>query len=320
MTSRGEIAGMVALLVGALALSVTAPLPTYVLTLALFGIPHVLVELRYVDERFGARLPTVGPRAALALLLAALVIVTTAQAAGVALVGQAGWRLGLLIPMVLVAVVAAGTAPGITARLAAASVVTALCTLGILRDPFTWLVGFACLHNLSPLLFLAERLGRRGLWLGLPVFVVVPAAVLLASTFGSGDAGTLPANWVGLSRDSLLTAFVPDGLGDRHVLGWFRACVFLQCAHYVFVLWVLPRLGAGEGARPILAWPSRRAFGWGVLALGALSSITFLIDFGAARAHYAIPAAVHAWVEIPLLVLAVSWTSKPGSQPSCSPS
>ena len=84
MTSRGEIAGMGALLVGALAVSVAAPLPTYVLTLALFGIPHVLVELRYVDERFGARLPTVGPRAALAVLLAALVVVTTTQAAGVA--------------------------------------------------------------------------------------------------------------------------------------------------------------------------------------------------------------------------------------------
>jgi hypothetical protein len=318
--SRAEVAGVALALLAALAASVAAPLATYVVTLALFGLPHVLVELRYVDERFGGRIAAGRSLEALAVLLAALVAVTALVAAGVHFDGEAGLRLGLLIPMVLVAVVAAGTARGLSLRLAAALGVTALCTVGIVRDPFTWLVGFACLHNLSPLLFLAERLGRRGLWIGLPVFVAVPALVLLASTGVRGDAAALPASWHGIGRGSLLAAFVPDILADRHVLGWFRACVFLQCAHYVFVLWVLPRLGAGADARPVLAWPSRRAFGRGVLAIGALGALAFVADFGAARSHYAIPAAVHAWIEVPLLVLAVTWTSRPGSQPSCSPS
>ena len=37
-------------------LAVVAPLATYTVTLAVFGLPHVLSELRYVDRRFGRRL------------------------------------------------------------------------------------------------------------------------------------------------------------------------------------------------------------------------------------------------------------------------
>ena len=43
--------------VGALLLSsVALPLATYTTVLALFGMPHVGSELRYLDYRFGARL------------------------------------------------------------------------------------------------------------------------------------------------------------------------------------------------------------------------------------------------------------------------
>ena len=45
------------------------PLATYTTTLAVLGLPHVLVELRYVQRRFGARLArgTAASMAALAM-------------------------------------------------------------------------------------------------------------------------------------------------------------------------------------------------------------------------------------------------------------
>ena len=43
-------------LAGVATLAVLAPLATYSVTLAVFGLPHVLSELRYIDRRFGRRL------------------------------------------------------------------------------------------------------------------------------------------------------------------------------------------------------------------------------------------------------------------------
>ena len=45
----------------ALAAALTAPLAAYVFMIALFGLPHVVTEMRYCDERFSPR----APRAAL---------------------------------------------------------------------------------------------------------------------------------------------------------------------------------------------------------------------------------------------------------------
>ena len=58
LTGLGAAATVVAILAAATAatLSVIAPLAVYSLTLAAFGLPHVLSELRYVDRRFGRSL------------------------------------------------------------------------------------------------------------------------------------------------------------------------------------------------------------------------------------------------------------------------
>lgn len=317
---RAESGAVAALLGLALLVSLCAPLATYVTSLALFGLPHVLVELRYVDERFGGRMRA-RPFLPWTLGVLALVVgVTALGAAGVRFEGAAALRLAALVPLVAVAVLAVGVARGLGLRLAVALVVTALCALGVLRDPWTGLVIFACLHNLSPLAFLGERLGARGLALGLPVFVLVPALIVLGVPDALLALPAPAAGWRGLAGDSLLAAFVPADLVGRQAWLWFRACVYLQCAHYVFVLWVLPRLGPGELAEPLLGWPRWRTFLPFVGGAGLISALLFAGDFGAARSHYAIPAALHAWIEIPLLVLALRWTSTPGSQPSCSPS
>jgi hypothetical protein len=74
--------------------------------------------------------------------------------------------------------------------------------------------------------------------------------------------------------------------------------------HYAVVLHVLPRLsGGGETAGARLPWP-RRGFVAGTAAAGALMAAAFAGDFVGARALYAVAAALHAWLEIPVLLLA----------------
>ena len=61
------------LIVAAFLLAAAAPLATYTLALAIFGLPHVLSELRYVDHRFAARIDA--PRKAVFVAcLAAIVL------------------------------------------------------------------------------------------------------------------------------------------------------------------------------------------------------------------------------------------------------
>src|SRR5690606_7670373 len=85
--------------------------------------------------------------------------------------------------------------------------------------------------------------------------------------------------------------------------------VFLQLAHYGAVLHVLPRLDDAATWSPpgsLVRWPGPGAF----LALTALVSAplvaSFTLDFAVARGVYGLAAAVHAWLEVPLLLLALA--------------
>jgi hypothetical protein len=237
---------------------------------------------------------------------------------GLSPVKLVGTDLVQAIPLVLAAALASRLLPGSGLRWTVAILVALPCALWVGLDPVTGLVAFACLHNLSPLGFLIERLGRRGGLLAAPVFLLLPALLASGVPESLFTLPPPPPEFGGLARASLLSAFVPAELVGPRAWSWFRACVFLQCAHYVFVLWVLPRLGPGRRPTPLFGWPAPRRFARGVAAVGLASAAVFAVDFGAARAHYAIPAALHAWIEVPLLVLALRWPSTTGSQPSCS--
>ena len=88
------------------ALTVWAPLATYTVTLAVFGLPHVLSELRYVDRRFGRRLDR---RFLLPILLLLPMIVAV----------RASWVLHL-IP----------TGPGLCGELFGVALLALLCARG----------------------------------------------------------------------------------------------------------------------------------------------------------------------------------------------
>lgn len=289
------------------AIATTAPLWTYALSLAALGLPHVLVELRYVDERFGAR---VG-RPALWLGGGLLAVVVALRAVAVAGPGSSDLRVqGELLAGFGLAVLAAAVL-GMRRGNGLAWGVAMLLGIGILWSPLDTLVAFAVLHNVTPVGFLAERL--RGRQRGLALLGCAVAFGIVPVLIGSGMAGQLLHGlWPRVSSgpfglDSLteqLPALVlPSLLGSAAAPDLFAMAAYLQCLHYAVVLHVLPRLGGGSES-PGAHWRWPRHGRLLVVGLGALMTMAFVVAFAPARSVYAIAAALHAWIEIPVLLLA----------------
>ncbi len=292
--------------------AVLIPLGTYAVTLALFGLVHVAVELRYVDRRFSGRVPwRLGT--ALVWILGVIVLLRLLQLGGVLeRVVALRWELvlvALLVGVALPVLLRAGIGHAMLGGL-----LLGLIVFGAFRAPLLTIVIFAIAHNLTPMGFLADALeGKERRWamaLGTVLFVVVP--VLIASG--------VVADWLGGARhadwplpdagalDVNLGVFVPGPLlGHARALDFFSAAVYLQCMHYAVVIFVLPRLApARETRRTRLPWPQPRLFGWALMALSAVSFLAFVWAFRDIRIVYGLFALVHAWIEIPVLLLALA--------------
>jgi len=295
--------------VGALLLaSVALPLVTYTTVLALFGLPHITSELRYLDYRFGLRLG----RSTVLRLVALLVLAMGARAAG--LFGVLSFPVAGTVEILLAAVAVLTLMPaGNGVRWSAVALCLLLVACAIIA-PLATLLFLAVSHNLTPLGFLAERLRgrerRRALVLGATGLVVLPGLIatglpfdwLSALGLGNPEAIAFPAAG---DLDANLGAYVPSwAMGEDWALHAFSASVFAQCIHYVVVIGVLPRL-IPAGTRPVIGWPRAGTFWLIVAAAGLAAFAGFAADYLLARKLYAVLALLHAWLEIPLLLLAL---------------
>lgn len=294
----------IALAVAAIA-AVAWPLATYTLTLAAFGLAHVLSELRFVALRFGPRVATDLRRALVGLVV--LVALGRLARRFDLLDAFTGDVLELLAGIALVVVVVPTLARAGRSRVALASAVGMALAIGVAFSPVYALLALAVLHNLTPVGFIADATHgagrRRALAIAALVFVAVPLAIASGLPFelvralglAAPEAAVLPAG----PLDAHMRAYLPaQWLRAPWALHAFSACVFLQCAHYLAVIDVLPRT---------LPTPRPRAslvFGVAVLALATFA--LFVADFGDARRSYGVIAAVHAWIEVPLLLLATA--------------
>lgn len=288
-----------------------APLAAYVFMIALFGLPHVLCELRYCDERFSAR----APRMALLAIGALLCLVAIAR------VAQAAYLLPTSVAVPLELALGVGLVAAslwfMQARRFWGLLAGAALAAGATLAPITTFLAFAWLHNLTPLAFAAEILPRaerrRALLLLSIPFFVLPALIatgamqdVLQATFGyialsapsAFDAGRYP-----------LAAFLPSTLAFSDALPLFSAAVTAQAMHYLAVIAVLPRLlaryGLGEQRAPLAPWPSWRRFYLAVAALGLFVFAFHAADYPHARAFYGVAAALHSWVELPIFLIAL---------------
>lgn len=316
----GAALGFVLLFVAATGVvSVAFPLATYTLSLAIFGLAHVLSELRYVDLRYGHR---IGLHLRWTL--------------GILLTGVVGLRLGLLmghIPgpvartaeVALVLLLSMSVLPLLARKsMIAATVglaISAALLFGLLSSPIHTLLILAILHNLTPLGFLADavpRQHRRPIMVAaLTVFVFIPLFIATGIPFswlhGLGlatpEASILPAGPLASHFGAYLHPSFHDRLWALHA---FSAVVFAQCMHYAVVIHVLPRLlpreseaGDSKAHGGLIPWPKARVFTALIIVASAALFLLFLWSFRDARAIYGVAAAVHAWIEIPILMLAI---------------
>lgn len=286
-----------------------APLAAYVWLIALFGIPHVVAEMRYVDERFSGR----SSRAAIGLIGGLLFTLAAVRVLG---------TYGVMDPMLsgrgellLGAALAAAAALFMRRRRIVGMIAAAAVTFGALYYPIPTFLIWAWLHNLTPIAFLAEALEgrkRRQALLALTIpFVFVPAFVALGgidalaqSLFGHAAISAPSAFDAGREP---LAAFLPRGMAMADALHFFQAAVICQVMHYVTVIGLMPRLlrrGARQPGR-LAPWPRWPVF-YGLLALAGLTSTLFYwASFTDARSAYALAAALHSWIELPVFLIAL---------------
>lgn len=312
-----------AALIGFGCFAVLEPLAAYAGALALFGLPHVLSELRYADKRFGRRIGS-----PLVVLLAVLCGVVAVRAAT---------SFGLMQP-----------ALGVPAELAGVSLLALLCARGgavqralavgvglaigsgAALAPFDTAIVLSVLHNLTPLGFLWEiaPAARRWRIMGVATAVLVGLPLLVASGWLRQRLAML--GWTGSEADPLaagplaqqLYVYVPSWFADSpRAIDLFSGAVLAQGGHYLAVIVVLPLMlkRLDPKARGLAPWPGDRIFALLLAAAGAASLGAFLtMGFAQARLVYGLAAAFHAWVEIPLLILALTggvqpWSSSPAS-------
>lgn len=297
-----------AILVGC-TLVAAAPLAAYVWLIALFGIPHVLAELRYCDERFAGRTS----RLALALIGTLLLSLATVRVLGT--YGVLGGRLAGPLELILGGALAAAAALFMRRHSLVGFAIAALVVFGALYYPLATFLIWAWLHNLTPLAFVADALprGKRVPAIALLCipFFAVPAFVALGgldwlalNLFGHDALGAGSAFGGGVKP---LASFLPPRMPLADALPLFQAAVVSQVMHYLAVIVLMPRLLRQGAARPgrLAPWPSWPIF-YGLLALAGLASLSFYaIDFGEARSAYALAATLHSWIELPIFLMAL---------------
>lgn len=292
--------------------AVLFPLLTYTFSLAAFGIAHVAAEMRYVDMRFSSRMPR-RPLLMITVILA-LVVVTRV----LTLTGAVASDTTRVVELLLVVGLASIPLPMLLdrggPRAATGLAICALLVISLAISPLAGMLTLAVVHNATPVGFLVEAAApahrRRVLSLSLLVFVGLPLAIAsgvpayFADALGMRSLSFSPFT-VGALADHFKVYLPPAIASLSSAEHLFSGIVFAQCMHYVAVLHVMPRLVDQDEAQPIVGWPRPALFVVILVVVGGAFLAGFAADFGGARSIYGVFAAVHAWIEVPILLYAL---------------
>ena len=223
-----KLAGAALVLIALIA-STVFPLLTYSVTLAVFGLAHVAVEMRYVESRFVDRL--LGPMlTGVGALLAVIIVLRCIK--------MTGWvsRSQLLTcELVFIAIIASsvllrwGRQSGVAGVVSGA--VAGAIGLGIVLSPVTTMLVLACLHNWTPVGFIAEATtgARRRRWMMVCGLVFIAIPLLIAS----GVIQHLLAPWLSPDFTVLPTGPLKRNMGAFLPAVWHKA----EWAPRVFSRW-----------------------------------------------------------------------------------
>lgn len=276
--------------------AVLAPLPLYLLALSVFGLPHVLWELRWIRQTYQAQIPSwvwlawwgvLGLQAAarlgswLGIVSAPVTLLVDLLALALLfwVVAALAWRWGSLRAWLLAVL--------------AACLGVALLWVVNNGDVVAVLVLLAITHNFTPLFLVSQ--GQR--------FAMFPARSVLVGLFSLPLLLIAALWWLGMPAPNTVGWWMPSEATwlQQHLTQGFAAVlsgvVLAQCLHYYSVLRLLPTT---------LPMPAPRWWLLGAVSTSVLLTLYFLADFNAARQLYAVVAGFHAWLEFPLILLLFS--------------
>ncbi|MEU9045794.1 MULTISPECIES: hypothetical protein [unclassified Kitasatospora] len=285
----------------ALTLALRAPTGLAVLGLAAFGLLHNVLELRYVAGRFATVLA--GPL--LRLLLALVTGIVVCRLLPPSRVSQGA---EILLGYGLLAAACRYGLRGRPRLLAGSAVLLVGAGAASLAFPAYHFVVLAHLHNVVPLLFLAEwsrrlRRGRAAFLVLQGVWVLLVPALLLSGLL-DGLLSQRPGGWT----DRLAAAYTPPAwLTPEAGLRFLAVFAFLQTMHYVVWVWFLPRYAPEAAERFDARVPALRGVRAWALGAGAgvLLALLFAVDYAQGRSLYAALAGYHAYLEFPVLLMLV---------------
>jgi hypothetical protein len=293
----------------ALALALRLPVATTVLGLAVFGVLHNVLELRYVAGRFDAVLA--GP------FLTMLATLVTGVLVCRLLPPTAATRAAeILVSYVLLSVACLWTLRRRPWWLAGSLAVLGAAAATSLTFPPYHFVVLTHLHNVVPLFFLWElsrawgagtRWPFRAVNLG---WVVVVPGLILAGIFDP-LLRAVPAALAGFGGVAafeparMVASYAPPALAGTDMGVRFLAVfAFMQTMHYVVWVGVLPRYAPEAAQRfdrrvPVL----RGARAWLLgAALAVAFGVLFALDYAQGRTLYSAVASYHAYLEFPVLL------------------
>ncbi len=275
------------------------PLTTYATTLATFGIAHVAIELRYIDSRFHARL---APKIEL-ILVVLLISIALLRWCGIfgTIAPNLAHLLELSCGLGLVLVATQQVWINNWRRGTIGMLIAGLLGYGIVRDPIATSVILAIVHNLTPIGFILERQQfktKPTMWICGLLFGLLPC-LILTHQFGSIGHVNIESN------STYLSAFIAPSWQQLPIAyPLFSAVAFLQCLHYAIVIGLFSQWTPSR-TDSLIPWLTPKYF---YLLLGLVSICLFGYfqqSFVLARAVYGVVASIHAWLEIPLLIMLV---------------
>lgn len=259
-------------------LAVGAPLWTLLLGPIVFGVPHVLGDLRVLWLQRPCGLD--GRTAlAIALPVVALTAVRCASAVGLGAFPRVELACGVL------AVAVGGLLGARTRGTRSLVLVTSLALLAAMfTAPKLAVVGIAHVHNLVAVAWLLALCGRAAL----PTAIAVVVVLLAIGAFATGPEAVSAAglSWARCSQD--LAPGLEVALADRLV----RAFAFAQVVHYGLWTFVLPAQ-RGRSLRTELGSFGLRAAIVASIAVPLLA----LVDANGTRSAYLTLAIGHGWFE-----------------------
>lgn len=285
--------------VGLTVLALFFPAELYLISLALFGLPHVICELNYLYQRYAGRWPwrwwlPIG------LLLGCQAVVRT----GVWLgshppdVGQIA-DLATLMGLALVMAFAPMRVQGLSRIL---GILMATTILWLLQQG-AWLTALLLLsiaHNFTPLGFALdlarEDVRHQTMLRNFLAYFSLPVLVVLIGWSGN-DALDISEYHFELLRNQIPIVWQTESAGRAGAI--MSAVALAQCLHYLAVIWWIPRAISTTRPKSLLT----QKLGWLAALAVVLLLIYFWTDNSSAKQLYSIAAGFHAWLEWPVLIM-----------------